>query len=98
MIALTARVNERDLTIIALQDELDAYDRIYNETEEALAYEQQKSNQLLSIIQKNKIPVPDFKYEEVKSISGGERKYPPSMMNEESLREKELPLHLLTAD
>lgn len=40
MIALTARVNERDLTIIALQDELDAYDRIYNETEEALSIEQ----------------------------------------------------------
>ena len=33
MIALTARLNERDETIIQLQEELDAYDRIHRETE-----------------------------------------------------------------
>ena len=33
MIALTTRLNERDETIIQLQDELDAYDRIHRETE-----------------------------------------------------------------
>ena len=36
MIALTSRLNERDETIIQLQEELDAYDRIHRETEEAL--------------------------------------------------------------
>ena len=33
MIALTSRLNERDETIIQLQEELDAYDRINRETE-----------------------------------------------------------------
>jgi len=36
MIALTARLNERDETIIQLQEELDAYDRIHKETEDKL--------------------------------------------------------------
>ena len=36
MIALTARLNERDETIIQLQEELDAYDRIHRETEDQL--------------------------------------------------------------
>lgn len=33
MIALTNRLNERDETIIYLQEELDAYDKIHWETE-----------------------------------------------------------------
>ena len=33
MIALTSRLNERDETIIQLQEELEAYDRINKETE-----------------------------------------------------------------
>ncbi len=36
MIALTTRLNERDETIVQLQEELDAYDRIHRETEEML--------------------------------------------------------------
>jgi len=36
MIALTSRLNERDDTIIQLQEELDAYDRIHKETESVL--------------------------------------------------------------
>lgn len=36
MIALTTRLNERDESIIQLQEELDAYDRIHRETEEML--------------------------------------------------------------
>ena len=36
MIALTSRLNERDETIIQLQEELDAYDRITLETEHNL--------------------------------------------------------------
>jgi hypothetical protein len=34
MIALTARLNERDETIIQLQEELDAYDRVNKEGED----------------------------------------------------------------
>ena len=34
MIALTARLNERDETIIGLQEELDAMDRQYKDNEE----------------------------------------------------------------
>ena len=33
MVALTNRLNERDETIIQLQEELDAYDKIHRETE-----------------------------------------------------------------
>ena len=33
MIALTARLNDRDDTIIQLQEELDAYDRSYREND-----------------------------------------------------------------
>lgn len=36
MIALTGRLNERDETIIQLQEELDAYDRLNRETEQFL--------------------------------------------------------------
>ena len=36
MIALTSRLNERDETIISLQEELDAYDRITIETEHCI--------------------------------------------------------------
>jgi len=38
MIALTARLNERDETILQLQEELDAYDKVHKETEESLEY------------------------------------------------------------
>jgi kinesin family protein 3/17 len=43
MIALTTRLNERDETIIQLQDELDAYDRIHRETEMMLEERQQRA-------------------------------------------------------
>jgi len=38
MIALTSRLNERDEQIISLQEELDAYDRLYRETEQAIEF------------------------------------------------------------
>jgi len=36
MIALTTRLNDRDETILQLQEELDAFERIHQETEEIL--------------------------------------------------------------
>lgn len=46
MIALTSRLNERDETIIQLQEELDAYDRIHRETEQVIEFKQSRIQQL----------------------------------------------------
>jgi kinesin family protein 3/17 len=46
MIALTARLNERDETIIQLQEELDAYDRIHRETETLI---DSRSNRIIQL-------------------------------------------------
>lgn len=46
MIALTTRLNERDETIIQLQEELDAYDRIHKETEDMLESRNNRLHQL----------------------------------------------------
>ena len=46
MIALTSRLNERDETIIQLQEELDAYDRIHRETEQVI---EAKHNRIMQL-------------------------------------------------
>jgi kinesin family protein 3/17 len=46
MIALTARLNERDETIIQLQEELDAYERIHKETEQMMDMKEERALQL----------------------------------------------------
>jgi len=58
MIALTTRLNERDETIVQLQEELDAYDRIHRETEEYLEIHISQVNQLQEILKENNIPIP----------------------------------------
>ncbi|KAL4507004.1 hypothetical protein ABPG72_001425 [Tetrahymena utriculariae] len=58
MIALTTRLNERDETIIQLQEELDAYDRIHRETEESLEYQIQRNQQLENLLIENDIQFP----------------------------------------
>ncbi|EAS01503.2 kinesin motor catalytic domain protein (macronuclear) [Tetrahymena thermophila SB210] len=58
MIALTTRLNERDETIIQLQEELDAYDRIHRETEESLEYQVQRNQQLENLLIENDIQFP----------------------------------------
>lgn len=58
MIALTTRLNERDETIIQLQEELDAYDRIHRETEDALENQTGRVQQLEQILKENSINVP----------------------------------------
>jgi kinesin family protein 3/17 len=50
MIALTSRLNERDETIVQLQEELDAYDRIHRETEETLEQKVVRINQLEQLL------------------------------------------------
>ena len=50
MIALTSRLNERDETIIQLQEELDAYDRINRETEQYIELKNYRIEQLQAFI------------------------------------------------
>ena len=58
MIALTARLNERDDTIVNLQEELDAYDRVYKETEEVIQSNNFRLQELENLLQENNIPIP----------------------------------------
>ena len=58
MIALTTRLNERDETIIQLQEELDAYDRIHRETEDQLEMRDRRVLDLETILRDNQLPVP----------------------------------------
>mmetsp|Transcript_22468 Transcript_22468/g.34745 ORF Transcript_22468/g.34745 Transcript_22468/m.34745 type:complete len:154 (-) Transcript_22468:924-1385(-) len=51
MIALTGRLNERDETIIQLQEELDAYDRLNRETEQYIEAKNSRIEQLGQFIQ-----------------------------------------------
>ena len=55
MIALTARLNERDETIVQLQEELDAYDRIHRETEDELDIKQSYCDELEHLLIQNSI-------------------------------------------
>jgi kinesin family protein 3/17 len=50
MIALTSRLNERDEQIISLQEELDAYDRLYRETEQTVEFKKLRCQQLEKFI------------------------------------------------
>ena len=58
MIALTTRLNERDETIIQLQEELDAYDRIHYETDEMLQIKNIRVEQLEEICKTNNLNIP----------------------------------------
>jgi hypothetical protein len=84
MIALTTRLNERDETIIQLQEELDAYDRIHRETEEMLDGKVLRVAQLERVLAEHKISVPkELPFEQkdgehLKSVIGNKR----SLQNE----------------
>ena len=58
MIALTTRLNERDENILQLQEELDAYDRIHKETEDALEAKNKRVLALEKYIREKNLPVP----------------------------------------
>ena len=60
MIALTTRLNERDETIVQLQEELDAYDRIHYEAEQVLEMKRSHIEQLEEVLKKNGITVPSI--------------------------------------
>lgn len=73
MIALTTRLNERDETIIQLQEELDAYDRIHYETDEMLQIKNIRVEQLEVILKTHNINIP--RMDDIKSSKNkGDRK------------------------
>ena len=59
MIALTNRLNEWDETIIYLQEELDAYDKIHWESELNLDIKQDRIKYLEDFIQMNGFQIPE---------------------------------------
>jgi hypothetical protein len=61
MIALTTKLNERDETIVQLQEELDAYDKITREQEDLLELKNNRAVVLENLLKKNNIRVPDDK-------------------------------------
>jgi kinesin family protein 3/17 len=93
MIALTARLNERDETIIQLQEELDAYDRIHKETEDALERKMARVSTLEEILEKNNIPFPVEDNLGTATYSIPEKKYQPY-----NQPESDIPMSLLSAD
>jgi chromosome segregation ATPase len=83
MIALTSRLNERDETIIQLQEELDAYDRINRETEQYIELKNVRIEQLQQFIKNDcNTEVPPSKYYQEEYLikhfaSFNDRKYQP---------------------
>ena len=86
MIALTSRLNERDETIIQLQEELEAYDRINRETETYIELKNLRIEELQQYIKnecQKEIPGSKFRIENVDEHlkrhfdSFNERKYQP---------------------
>ena len=50
MIALTVRLNERDETILLLQDELESYDKIHKQAEETSKKQMLRNEQLEKLL------------------------------------------------
>ena len=59
MIALTSRLNERDETIIQLQEELDVYERLQKEGEDIKYAQVRRIKTLEEELRKNSLLIPD---------------------------------------
>ena len=70
MIALTARLNERDETIIQLQEELDAYDRVNKESEDVSERRRARIIRLERALTDHGLPLP-VGDEDLSSSAGG---------------------------
>lgn len=74
MIALTNRLNERDETIIQLQEELDAYDKIHRETEATIESKVDRIQMLEKYIEDNNLEVPEgsdeYQIQEINGVDG----------------------------
>ena len=81
MIALTSRLNERDETIIQLQEELDAYDRIHKDTEQLIEVRQARVQQLEEFIREVcKIEPPQQSHPYIDENGNGEDPFYPSQV------------------
>ena len=104
MVALTARLNERDETIIQLQEELDAYDRIHRETENILDRKCARVQILENCLEEHKISVPSLEEEDKFPEQSDlvQRRYAPyqaeSGTDPPDTDVSEAPLYLLTAE
>lgn len=99
MIALTNRLNERDETIIQLQEELDAYDKIHRETEAHIESKQDRITLLEEYIKENGLEVPEGAedendYSENKYNLG--RRYPPYQSDQ--IGDVDMPMKLMSAE
>lgn len=99
MIALTNRLNERDETIIYLQEELDAYDKIHRETEMGMENKSGRVEELESYIRANGLSVPEGNVQEVNFTNPQHnlQRYAP-YRDEVTDGETEVPLRLLSGD
>ena len=103
MIALTARLNARDETIIQLQEELDAYARIHRESEMQIESKQERVAHLEKIVREVGVELPPELEAEGDAHAmggGGARRYLPFNQEEMQLSEgdAQVALQLLTAD
>lgn len=97
MIALTARLNERDDRILQLQDELETFDKIQTEYEDTLQHKNSRIEHLEMILKVNGLAVPyDHRPETIYKES---RKYQPYSTTEIIVDEdSHFPLQMLTAE
>lgn len=58
MIALTTKLNERDETIVQLQEEVEAYDKINHQQEELLELRQNNINSLINLCKEKQLELP----------------------------------------
>jgi hypothetical protein len=100
MIALTARLNERDETIIQLQEELDAYDRIHKETEDKLDRTNGRVQHLEAVLASNSLPIPPYDDQDdtppLNQVETLRRRYPA--YGSEGEGAGDAPMYLLTAE
>lgn len=104
MVALTARLNERDETIMQLQEELDAYDRIHKETEDILERKCVRIQSLENCLQSHSIQAPQADEEDKMPERNDffQRRYAPFQVENATdppdTDVTEIPLSLLTAE
>eukprot|EP00826_Nyctotherus_ovalis_P063679 TRINITY_DN9339_c0_g3_i1.p1 TRINITY_DN9339_c0_g3~~TRINITY_DN9339_c0_g3_i1.p1 ORF type:complete len:398 (+),score=161.10 TRINITY_DN9339_c0_g3_i1:215-1408(+) len=104
MVALTTRLNERDETIIQLQEEIDAYDRIHKESVDALEKSYARVQLLEGMMESNKlqVPPPDEEEKLIERTDIIQRRYAPYQVENgvepQDTEATEAPLYLLTAE
>lgn len=97
MIALTNRLNERDETIIQLQEELDAYDKIHRESEANIDAKSERIHILEDFIKEHGLEPPEggdeFNSERANFTT---KRYPPYQSDQ--IGDMEVPMKLMTPD